>query len=127
MAFLQNRLNRFFDWGSDGMQIWSPAVDVFEKDGKMVIKAELPGLEKKDISVDFKDGVLTLKGERCSENEVKEESYYRKEIASGSFTRSFALPADTDPEKITAEFANGLLTIEVPKPEASRPRQIAVN
>lgn len=127
MAAVHNHMFRLFDTESDGLQAWSPAVDVYEKDDRMVIKAELPGLEKKDVSLDFKDGVLTLKGERKLESEVKEENYCRREITSGSFIRSFALAAETDPDKITAEFHNGLLKIEVPKPEARQPKQITVN
>ncbi len=136
MADMRHQLNRFFDLpllGSDwlepggGLEAWHPAVDVYEKDGKVVIKAELPGLEKKDISLDVNNGVLTLKGERRHEEEVKEEKFYRKEITSGKFVRSFALPADVEVEKIAAEFKDGILSIEVPKPEGSRPKQITVH
>jgi HSP20 family protein len=102
-------------------------VDVFEKDNQLVIRAELPGMNKKDISLDFKDGVLTLSGVRKSENEVKEDNFYRREMSYGKFIRSFNLPADSDTEKIKAEFENGLLTIEVPKPERQQPKQIKVN
>lgn len=136
MMSLRERMNRLFDepFFSVGHQspestlgTWNPAVDMFEKDDTLVIKAELPGLDKSDVSLDLKDGVLTLKGERKLENEVKDGSYYRCEMSYGKFMRSFALPADTDPEKIKAEFKNGLLTIEVPKPENRKPKQITVN
>jgi HSP20 family protein len=106
---------------------WHPAVDMFEKEDKLVIKAELPGLNKDDVSLDLKDGVLTLKGERKLENEVEEGGYYRCEMSYGKFMRSFSLPADVDPDKITAGFQNGVLTIEVPKPEDRKPKQITVN
>ena len=72
-------------------------LDIEENEDSFVIKAELPGMDKKDISVDVKDRVLTLKGERRSENEVKEENYYRRERAYGKFQRAFTLPADIDP------------------------------
>jgi HSP20 family protein len=136
MMSLRDRMNRFFDepfFSFDrrdhelAMGTWNPAVDMFEKDDKLVIKAELPGVDKKDVSLDLKDGILTLKGERKLENEVKDGSYYRCEMTYGKFMRSFALPADVDPESINAEFQKGLLTIEVPKPENRKPRQIAVN
>jgi HSP20 family protein len=136
MVSLRERLNRLFDdslfptdWSKEdaAMGIWSPAVDLFEKNDHLVIKAELPGIEKKDISVDMKDGVLTLKGERKHENEVQDGNFYRREMSYGKFQRSFRLPGDVDPEKITAQFENGLLTIEVPKPEQHKPKQIAVN
>jgi len=136
MVSLRERMNRLFDdplFRSDGRNDeaetggWLPAVDMFEKDGHLVIKAELPGMDKKDISLDFKDGVLTLSGVRKNENEVKEENFYRREMTYGKFIRSFSLPADSDAEKIKAEFQNGLLTIEVPKPEQYKPKQIKVN
>jgi HSP20 family protein len=136
LVSLRERMNRVFDdslFRSDrredsfAMGTWSPAVDMFEKDDTVVIKAELPGLDKKDVSLDLQNGVLTLKGERKYENEVKEENYYRREMSCGKFIRSFTLPADVDADKIKAEFQNGLLTVEVPKPEEHNPKQIKVN
>ena len=109
------------------MGLWHPRVDMFEKDDKVVIKAELPGLEKKDLNLEIKDGVLTLKGERKYDHEVKEENFYRREMSYGKFIRSFTLPAEVDADKIKAEFQNGLLTVEVPKSEAHKPKQIKVN
>jgi len=100
---------------------------MFEKDDHLVIKAELPGMEKKDINLDLKDGVLTLRGERKHENQVQDENFYRREMSYGKFVRTFSLPSDVDPDKINAEFQNGLLTIEVPKPEQHKPKQITVN
>jgi HSP20 family protein len=136
LVSLRERMNRVFDDSmfrpdrredSFAMGTWSPAVDMFEKDDTVVIKAELPGLDKKDVSLDLQNGVLTLKGERKYENEVKEENYYRREMSCGKFIRSFTLPADVDADKIKAEFQNGLLTVEVPKPEEHKPKQIKVN
>ncbi len=106
---------------------WNPAVDVFEADATYVIKAELPGIDKKDISLDVSDGVLTLKGERKHENEVKEETYYRREMSYGSFQRSFRLPSDVNAENIKADFKDGVLRVEIPKPEARQPKQITVH
>lgn len=136
LVSLRERMNRVFDdslFRPDrredplAMGTWSPAVDMFEKDDNVVIKAELPGLDKNDISLDLQNGVLTLKGERKYENEVKEENYYRREMSCGKFIRSFSLPGDVDADKIKAEFQNGLLTVEVPKPEEHKPKQIPVN
>ena len=136
MSTLQNRINGLFDepffrsgHDDDGLSLgsWYPAVDMFENDDKIVIKAELPGMDKKDISVDLKDQVLTLSGERKYENEVKEENYYRRERSSGKFKRSFHLPADVDPDKIKAEFKDGVLKVEMPKPEIEKPKQISVH
>ena len=84
-------------------------------------------MEKKDINLDLKDGVLTLRGERKHENQVQDENFYRREMSYGKFVRTFSLPSDVDPDKINAEFQNGLLTIEVPKPEQHKPKQITVN
>lgn len=136
MVSLRERMSRLFDeplFRFEGrneeteMGAWHPAVDMFEKDDHMVIKAELPGMDRKDISLDFKDGVLTLSGVRKHENEIKEENFYRREMSYGKFVRSFSLPADSDADKIRAEFQNGLLTIEIPKPEHHKPKQITVN
>ena len=106
---------------------WNPVVDIYENDEKIVIKAELPGIDKKDIVVDVKDNVLTLKGERSSDDEVKKERYYRKERTFGKFERVFKLPADVDPEKISADYTDGILKIEIPKPEERKPKQITVH
>jgi HSP20 family protein len=106
---------------------WSPVVDVYDNGDNIVIKAELPGVDKKNIEIDLKDHVLTLKGERSYENEVKEENYYRKERAFGKFHRSFSLLADVDTEKIKADFSDGVLKIDIPKPEEKKPKQITVH
>jgi HSP20 family protein len=135
MATVHDRVNRMFSdmfpstWLDDEVRFtnWHPAVDIYDQDDKVVIKAELPGLDKKDIHVDLKDRVLTLKGERSHESEVKEEEFYRKERAYGKFERAFTLPAGLDPEKISADFKDGVLKIEIPKPEEEKPRKIAVH
>jgi HSP20 family protein len=135
MTTLQSRINRLFDEpffptdreNNEVMGTWYPVVDMFEENDSFVIKAELPGMDKKDISVDVKDRVLTLKGERKFENEVKEENYYRRERSYGKFQRAFTLPADIDPNEIRADFKDGLLKIEVPKPEEHKPKEITVH
>ena len=136
MPALHNRYSRFFDDpffriarmdddANPGQ--WNPAVDLYEKDDHFVIKAELPGVDKNDIKVDLKDCVLTLSGERTYDNEVKEENYYRKERSYGKFQRAFTLPADVDSEKITAEFKDGVLRVEVPKPEEKKAKQVTIH
>jgi HSP20 family protein len=136
MTAVQNRINRMFNepyWPTGrmdddtGMGRWNPAVDLYEKDDYFVIKAELPGVDKKDIAIDLKDRVLTLSGERSYENEVKEDSYYRRERSYGKFQRAFTLPAEVDSDKIKAEFKDGLLRIEVPKPEEQKPKQVTIH
>ncbi|MCG6911224.1 MAG: Hsp20/alpha crystallin family protein [Deltaproteobacteria bacterium] len=106
---------------------WNPKVDIYEEDGAIVVKAELPGVEKDNIVVDVKNGILTLKGERASDKEVKEDSYYRRERVFGSFERRFNLPENVDPEKITADYKDGVLKVGIPKPEEALPKQITVH
>jgi len=135
MELFSNHMNSLFGSGlmhprrseESGMSDWSPMVDIFEKDNKIVIKAELPGISRDDISVDVSDGVLTLSGERSYENEVNEGSFYRKERAYGKFQRSFALPEGLDPDKIDADFSDGVLNVEIPRPEEKKPKKIDVH
>ncbi|MGD9054759.1 MAG: Hsp20/alpha crystallin family protein [Desulfobacterales bacterium] len=135
MSTLQHRINHlfnepFFRSGEDDelrIGTWYPAVDMFDDDDKIVIKAELPGMDKKDISVDIENRVLTLSGERNYDNEVKEENYYRRERATGKFKRAFNLPADVDEDQIKADFKDGVLKVEIPKPEEQKPKQITVH
>jgi HSP20 family protein len=135
MALLRNHLSNFISdpffpgetAGDEGSRNVRPAVDIFVKDDKTFIKAELPGMEKKDISLDIQNGVLTLRGERKNESEVKEENFYRKEISHGTFVRAFTLPDEVDTDRIKAEFKDGILTVEVPSPEIRKPKQITVN
>jgi HSP20 family protein len=110
-----------------GMGRWEPVVDIYDDKDNFVIKAELPGVDKKDIDIDLKDHVLTLKGERSYENEVKEDNYYHKERVFGKFQRAFRLPANLDSEKINADFKDGVLKIEIPKPEEEKPQKIVVH
>ncbi len=136
MESFSNRANRFFDgsffpteWLNEesGLRNWTPTVDVVENEKKIVIKAEIPGVDKKDIHVDLKDGILSITGERSYENEVKEEKFHRKERAFGKFRRSFALPEGLDPDKIDADYKDGVLKVEIPKPEEKKPKKIAVH
>jgi len=119
------RIGRLDDDSSLGM--WNPVVDLYEKDDHYMITAELPGVSKDDIKIDLKDRLLTLSGERNAENEVKEENYYRRERSYGKFQRAFTLPADVDSDKIKAEFKDGVLKVEVPKPEEKKAKQVTVH
>jgi HSP20 family protein len=91
-----------------------PAIDVFEKDGKLRVRAELPGMSEKDIEIEISGDVLTIRGEKKQETEVKEENYYRSERIYGQFSRQVALPPGADPEQSSAAFKDGVLEIEVP-------------
>jgi len=105
---------------------WSPAVDIYETDEKLVLKVELPGLKKEDIDIQVRDNTLTLKGEKKFEKEVKEENYHRTERAYGTFQRSFTLPSTIKQEGIEAIFKDGILEISLPKAEEAKPKQIKI-
>jgi len=100
---------------------WMPTVDVFEKDGELIVKADLPGLEKENVKVMFEEGDLVLRGERKLETETKEESYYRAESNYGEFYRRLELPFEADPTLIAANFKNGVLEVKIPIPVGSKP------
>jgi len=106
---------------------WAPRVDIFDTKDAFIIKAELPGIDKNDIKVDVDGRLLTLRGERKTENEEKENAYYRKEMFYGCFERAFTLPEAVDPALIKAEYKDGVLHLEVPKPEERKPKQIEVH
>lgn len=128
---LSNRLNRYLDTASqegdaDFLGAWSPAVDVYDKGNEVVIHAEIPGMKKEDIDVRVENNVLTIRGKKERQEEVKEEGYFRTERAYGTFSRSFSLPTTVDVTKIGAEYRDGVLTLTVPKAEEAKPRQIDV-
>ena len=101
-------------------------MDIFETEGEIVVKAELPGMERKDITLNLEKNVLTLKGERRFDKETKEENYHRVERAYGGFSRSFSIPATVDDEKIRADYKDGVLKIILPKKEQLKPKQIQI-
>ncbi len=106
---------------------WMPAVDILEKDGNLILRAELPGISEKEIDLKLEGNTLTLKGERKMENEDKKSNYHRIESFYGSFTRSFRLPDTVDLGKINAEYKNGVLTIALPQKPEVKPREIPVS
>lgn len=106
---------------------WMPAVDVFEKEDKFVVKAELPGMKEDDIDVSVVGDTLSIKGEKKTETEVKEEDYYRSERSYGSFYRSIALPSNVDADKIAASFEDGVLEVTLPKSAKVKPKKIALS
>lgn len=118
--------SRAFGEGARGASGWTPAVDIYETDQNVVLKAELPGVDPKDVEIRVEDGALYLKGERKFESDVKEDGYRRIERQYGSFTRSFPLPATVNSEKATAEYKNGVLTLTLPKREEAKPKTIKI-
>jgi len=106
---------------------WMPSVDILEKEGNLILRAELPGMTEKQIELKLEGNTLTLKGERKMENEDKKSSYHRVESFYGSFTRSFRLPDTVDLDKINADYKNGVLTVTIPQKPEVRPREIPVS
>lgn len=127
---LSGRFNRLFDLpreeASDSLGAWSPAVDIYDRGNDVVIHAEIPGMNKEDIDVRVENNVLTIRGQKERKGEVKEEGYFRTERTYGSFSRSFSLPTTVDVTKISAEYKDGVLTLNVPKAEEAKARQIDV-
>jgi len=136
LSTLQNEMNRLFssffdtptgDGGNGGLRRWVPAMDLVETDEHFVLRADLPGLDAGDVSIEVEDNVLTISGERKAEHEAKREGFYRVERASGSFRRSLTLPEGVDLDQIVADFDKGVLEIRVPKPEERKPRKVAIS
>ena len=106
---------------------WAPAIEVFEKEDKFVVKAELPGVKEDDVDVSVVGDTLTIKGERKAESEVNEEDYYCCERSYGSFFRSIALPSTVDAKKIEASYEDGILEVSLPKTAEVKPKKISVS
>ena len=134
LNMLQDRMNRLFDnagrtWGNDepsASTTWSPAVDIFETEGEIVVKAELPGMERKDITLNLENNVLTLRGDRRFEKETKDDNYHRIERSYGGFSRAFTIPTSVDDDKIRADYKDGILKIALPKKEQVKAKQIKI-
>ena len=135
LSALQNRVNRVLEdtFGSPlhraeqpGAGTWAPAVDIYETASEVVLKAELPGVGRDQVHVEVKDGVLSLRGERQFEKEVREENYHRVERIHGPFHRSFTLPESVDADTVRAELKDGVLELRLGKREQAKPRQIQV-
>ena len=105
---------------------WSPAVDIYETENDLVVKADLPDVDLKDMDVRVENQTLTIAGERKFEKQDNVAGYHRIERSYGNFTRSFAVPNSFDTDKIAASFKNGVLSVSLPKKEAAKPRQIKI-
>jgi HSP20 family protein len=135
---IQNEMNRLFNTffessapaghgSAQTMRRWIPAMDLVETEDAFVLRADLPGLSESDVNIELEDNVLTISGERKAEHEERKEGYYRVERASGTFSRSLTLPEGVDPEAVSANFERGVLEVRVPKPEARKPRKVAIS
>jgi HSP20 family protein len=132
VAELQNRVNslfRDFNEGESSMTTsnFSPAVDIYEDEKKIVLKVDAPGMQEKDLDVSVENNTLTVKGERKFEKEEKEENFHRIERRYGSFFRAFTLPTTVETENIDAKYENGVLRLELKKKPEAQPKQIKVN
>jgi HSP20 family protein len=109
--------------------LWSPQVEIFEREGNIVVRADLPGLSKDDVQIEVQDDVLTLRGERKSEHEEREKGIYRSERIYGSFQRSFRLPEGAQADQIAANFQNGVLELTVPQPQpkSQQPHRVEIS
>jgi HSP20 family protein len=133
---IQSEMNRLFNTFFEGtphgngpgtLRRWIPPMDLVETDEAFVLRADLPGLSEKDVSIELEDNVLTVSGERKAEHEERKEGYYRVERASGSFSRSLTLPEGVDPAAVKASFDKGVLEVRIPKPEERKPRKVAIS
>jgi HSP20 family protein len=136
IAVLQDRMNRLFNDSVSGRNrdddlmsrgTWTPAVDIYEEDGGLVLKAEVPDISREDIDVSIENSTLTLRGERKLANEIKQENFHRIERAYGKFVRQFSLPATVDSARIAADYKDGVLTVKLPMREEAKPRSVKVN
>lgn len=136
VATLQDRINKLFEDSfphqnsqEDDLRTcdWRPLVDIFETNSGMVIRVDLPGVKRENVAVEIKDNILTLKGERLSECEVPDENYLRRERCCGLFQRAFNLNQAVAPDKVKAKFKDGVLEVEIPKPEQEIAKKIKVD
>jgi HSP20 family protein len=133
LAKFQDEFNRLFDEpvfrglrAPASLTVWTPAVDIFETEHALVLKAELPDMQEKDIDVRVENNTLTLSGERKYEKDFTEENALRTERYYGTFSRTFTLPNTVNLEAIQAEYKNGVLTVKLPKLEEAKPKQIKI-
>ena len=130
---LQEQVNRLLNdvfepnHQESSLSTWAPAVDIFETEHELVVKADLPDVDPKDLDIRVENNILTLRGERKFEKKVNEDNYLRVERAYGSFSRSFSLSNTVNSEAVKADYQNGVLTLSIPKREEAKPKQIKVN
>ncbi|MBV8552334.1 MAG: Hsp20/alpha crystallin family protein [Acidobacteriaceae bacterium] len=124
LRVFQDSLSRLFS--EPASRPWSPAVDIYETENELVLKADLPDVDPKNVGIQLENGTLTLKGERKFEDQKNGKGFHRIERSYGSFVRAFSLPDTVDGEKVKAEYKNGVLTVTLPKKEIAKPKTINV-
>ena len=134
LSTLQDQMNRLFEGpmfrgrsDESALTTWAPAVDIYETENALVVKADLPDVNEKDLDIQVENNILTIRGERNFERDVKEDNYLRVERAYGSFSRSFSLGNTVNTEAIKAEYRDGVLTLTIPKREEAKPKQVKVS
>ncbi len=134
LSTFQEQMNRLFEdtllrgrTGDSALTTWAPSVDIYETEHELVVKADLPDVNEKDLDVRVENNILTIRGERKFEQSVSEDNYLWIERAYGSFSRSFSLANTVNTEAIKAEYRNGVLTVRMPKREEAKPKQIKVS
>jgi HSP20 family protein len=133
VSTLQDQFNRLFNQAFDrsaeegSLTPWAPAVDIYETEHELVVKADLPDVKPEELDIRVENNILTIRGERKFEKKVNENNYLRVERSYGSFSRSFSLASTVNSEAIKAEYKDGVLTLTVPKREEAKPKQIKVN
>jgi HSP20 family protein len=134
-SVLQNQMNRLFEdamgtWLGEsngrGNTNWVPLADIYETDSDLIVRAELPGVDPKMVDLRVENNALTIRGERPFEQKVDKEHYHRLERSYGAFSRSFALPATVDADKIRAQYRDGILNLTLPKSEKAKPKRIQI-
>jgi HSP20 family protein len=132
-ANLQEHVNRLFgdvferNQQESSLTTWAPPVDIYEAEHELVVKADLPDIDPKDLDIRVESNILTIRGERKFEKKVNEDNYLRVERAYGAFSRSFSLSNTVNTEAIKADYQNGVLSLSIPKREEAKPKQIKVN
>lgn len=126
LRVFQDSINRLLSEDAVKTRPWSPAVDILETENEIVLKADVPGVELKDIDIQFENGTLTVKGERKFEKEEKGKGFHRMERSYGAFVRYFTVPETVDAEHVKADYQAGVLTITLPKKEIAKPKAIKV-
>jgi HSP20 family protein len=124
LRLFQDSISRLFS--EPASRPWSPAVDIFETENELVLKADVPDVDAKNVAIQIENGTLTLKGERKFEQEKNGKGFHRIERSYGAFVRAFSLPETVDAEKVKADYKNGVLTVTIAKKEVAKPRTINV-
>jgi HSP20 family protein len=134
LSSLRNELDRLFEsplaeWTRTSQLLsgWTPALDIYEDKENFIVKAELPGMKREDINVSFQDGMLSISGERKGETKHEDAEVHRTERFFGRFQRAVTLPAPVAPDKVKAQYKDGILTVTLPKTEEAKPKQIDVS